>query len=176
MKLTLEAPSVERMDSYRSMVAEFLSSGEKLVPFIMRIPAGDSQAFIRRLENCAKGIGISDWFVPHETYFLVANDCEVVGVSNLRLCLTDSLRKDGGHIGIGIRPSWRKLGLATVLILETMKMARCHQISRVLLTCDLGNIGSQKAILKAGGKIETDGVSQDDGKNILKYWINVPDA
>jgi predicted acetyltransferase len=61
-----------------------LDCGEKLVPFIMRIPAADSRAFIRRLENRAKGIGISDWFVPHETYFLVANDSEVVGVSNLR--------------------------------------------------------------------------------------------
>ena len=172
MTLRLEEPDLKWIDSYRSMVAEFQSAGETLVPFVMRIPTRDPEAFLLRLQNCAKGIGISDWFVPHETYWLVAEEREVVGVSNLRLHLNESLTIDGGHIGIGVRPSSRGLGLGTRLIAETLVRAREHGITRVLLTCVKSNIASASAIRKCGGVLESEELIDGREEAIQRYWID----
>ena len=49
--------------------------------------------------------------VPARTYFLVReNDNKIVGMINIRTVLNESLKKYGGHIGYGIRPTERKKG------------------------------------------------------------------
>lgn len=173
MLLRLENPALKWIDSYRATVAEFESRGEMLIPFVMRIPNRDSEAFLQRLRNCAKGIGISDGFVPHETYWLVADDREVVGVSNLRLHLNESLLKDGGHIGIGVRPSYRRLGLGTRIIAETLVKAREHGIERALLTCVKSNTPSAGAIRKNGGVLESEEMVEGRDELIQRYWIAI---
>ncbi len=172
MTLRLEEPDLKWIDSYRSMVTEFQSAGETLVPFVMRIPTRDPEAFLLRLQNCAKGIGISEGFVPHQTFWLVAEDREVVGVSNLRLRLNESLLQNGGHIGIGVRPSRRKLGLGTRLIAETLIKAREHGISRVLLTCVKSNTASARAIRNNRGVLENEVTVDGRDEAIQRYWID----
>lgn len=172
MTLRLEEPDLKWIDSYRSMVAEFQSAGETLVPFVMRIPTRDPEAFLLRLQNCAKGIGIADWFVPHQTYWLLADDREVVGVSNLRLHLNESLLLDGGHIGLGVRPSRRKLGLGTRLIAETLVKAREQGITRVLMTCVKSNTASARAIRSNGGVLENEVTVDGHEEAIQRYWID----
>lgn len=172
MTLRLEEPDLKWIDSYRSMVAEFQRGGETLVPFVMRIPTRDPEAFLLRLRNCAKGIGISEGFVPHQTYWLVEEDREVVGVSNLRLHLNESLLQDGGHIGIGVRPSRRRLGLGTRLIAETLVKAKEHGIPRVLLTCVKTNAASASAIRNNGGILENEVMIEGGDEAIQRYWID----
>ena len=104
-RLSLEEPNADLSDSYRSLVAEFVEHGENLIPFPLAFPHDDFPKLLERLAAESRGEGIPAGFVPHSTFWLVLDGTTVVGVSNLRHRLTDSLRRDGGHIGYGVRPS-----------------------------------------------------------------------
>lgn len=75
----------------------------------------------------------------------------MVAVSNLRHELTEGLRREGGHIGYGVRPSARHRGHATRILQETLARAAARGITEVLLTCDKANVGSARTIMNAGG-------------------------
>ncbi|HMB08301.1 MAG TPA: GNAT family N-acetyltransferase, partial [Isosphaeraceae bacterium] len=75
------------------------------------------------------------------------------GVSNLRHALTDKLRREGGHVGYGVRPSRRGQGLATAMLALTLEKARALGIDRVLITCGKENVSSAKVIRKNGGRL-----------------------
>ncbi|MBL4575298.1 MAG: GNAT family N-acetyltransferase, partial [Opitutaceae bacterium] len=153
--MKLEIPSEKRRDSYLSLVQEFRDKGESFAPFVLEFPTNDFSAFLKKMEDCANGIGLPEGYCPHETFWLITNDTEVVAVSNLRHQLTASLRKNGGHIGYGVRPSARRLGYATIILAETLKKAKERGITAALITCEKGNTGSSKAILKNGGILDS---------------------
>ncbi len=86
--LRLAAPDARWQDSYCGLVREFVDRKEHLVPFTLALPTHDFPAFLARLAGYARGEGIPHGFVPHSTYWLVRDDIEVIGVSNLRHALT----------------------------------------------------------------------------------------
>lgn len=167
----LEKPSERRKESYLSMLDEFRIRGEPFVPFVLGFSTDDFGQFLRQMEDCARGIGVPEGFAPHETFWLVADDSEVVAVSNLRLRLTPSLRRVGGHIGFGVRPSARRRGHATDVLAATLKKARTRGISEVLVTCSKGNLGSAGAILGNGGVFESEELLDGQLGVIQRYWI-----
>ncbi len=95
-RLKLREPSEDLAESYRALVAEFVERGEDLVPFPLCFEHNDFPKFLERLSACSRGENLPPGFVAHSTYWLVLDDAEVVGVSNLRHQLTDALRRDGG--------------------------------------------------------------------------------
>jgi predicted acetyltransferase len=169
----LESPSLRLKDSYISLVEEFLQRREILIPFPLKFPTDDFRAFIDRLEKCAQGSEIPNGFVAHETFWLVENGAHVVGVSNLRYNLTDALRKDGGHIGFGIRPSARRRGYATLILKETLLRVRERGISRALLTAHKGNTGSVKTILRNGGVLDSEELLPGHSDVMQRFWITL---
>jgi predicted acetyltransferase len=173
VKPKLEYPSARLKDSYLSLVGEFKQRGEPLIPFPLGFPADDFPALLERLRGCAQGSEISAGFVAHETFWLVDESEQVVGVSNLRHSLTESLKKDGGHIGYGIRPSARRLGHATLLLHETLTKAKARGIARVLLTTHKGNLGSVKTILRNGGKFDGEELLPGHSDLMQRYWITL---
>ncbi len=171
MKTSLESPSEKWKVSYLSLVQEFRDKGESFVPFILGFPTTDFSAFLKKMEESAKGIGIPQGFVPHETFWLIADDAEVVAVSNLRHRLTESLKKDGGHIGYGVRPSARRKGYATIVLAETLKKAHERGINKALITCHKSNPGSAKTILKNGGILDSEEFMENHNEIMQRYWI-----
>lgn len=129
-----------------------------------------SQAeFLPYLENkvsMAKGINLPTGYVPMTTYWLMANNYPV-GISKLRHCLNDALKKEGGHIGYSIRPTERGKGYGTKILRETLKKAKQMNIDKVLLTTEEENIGSQKVIKNCNGQLEK------TQNNRCNYWINI---
>ena len=170
-RLRLEAPSLERVDSYRGLVAEFRDRGEELIPFVLEFPVEDAAALLRRFEACAAGVGLPAGFVPHSTYWLVRDDGEVVGVSNFRHTLTDKLRREGGHIGYGVRPSARRSGVATELLRQTLGRAREMGLHEVLVTCAKGNEGSVRTIQANGGELVSEEFIEGRGTIVQRYRI-----
>ena len=169
----LESPSLRLRDSYLSHVEEFRQRGEWLIPFVLRFPTNDFPAFIERLEKCAHGSEVAQGYAPHETFWLVEDEVNVVGVSNLRLSLNDNLRKDGGHIGYGIRPSARRRGHATFILKETLLKAKARGITRALVTAEKGNTGSIKTILKNGGVFDSEELLPGYDDVMQRFWITV---
>jgi predicted acetyltransferase len=166
-----EKPHAGRAGSYRAMVREFTDRGEALVPFPLAFSNDDFDAFVAKLEGCARGEGIPEGFVPHTTYWLVDDTDEVVGVSNLRHALTEKLRVEGGHIGYGVRPSARRRGHATELLRRTLERAKAIGIEEALVTCSKDNAGSVGAILKCGGRFHSEDFIESRGEIVQRYWI-----
>lgn len=172
MVLVLEKPSAERIASYRSLVKEFVDAGEHLVPFTLEFPSNDVQAFLDHLAACERGERISDGFVPHSTFWLVA-DGEVVAVSNLRHHLTDRLRRCGGSIGYGVRPSARRRGYGTAILRRTVDQAKARGLAEVLITCDADNYASIGTIEAAGGSFVSEEALPDLGLVAKRFLIRI---
>lgn len=111
--------------------------------------------------------------VPDSVFFLLDEDRDrLLGAVNIRHYLNDSLLREGGHIGDGIRPSERRKGYATEMIRLALVECKKLGIRRVLMVCDRDNIGSAKSILKNGGVLENEFVNSD-GEVEQRYWISL---
>ena len=173
--LALVSPIVTRAfaDSYRSLVCEFRERGEKLVPFVLSFPHDDFALFVESLHACARGTGLAEGWVAHSTFWLVSNDTEVVGVSNLRHSLTPALQREGGNIGYSVRPSVRGQGLGRQLLALTLRAASQRGMSELLLTCGKTNLPSVGVILGNGGTFESEEFLPERGEVVQRYRIQV---
>lgn len=119
------------------------------------------------LKEAAEGL------VPDSVFFLLDESRDrLLGAINIRHYLNDSLLKEGGHIGDGIRPSERRKGYATEMICLALIECKKLGIDKVLMTCDKENIASAKSIIKNGGILENEFVNSD-GKVEQRYWISI---
>lgn len=119
------------------------------------------------LKEAAEGL------VPDSVFFLLDESRDrLLGAINIRHYLNDSLLKEGGHIGDGIRPSERRKGYATEMIRLALIECKKLGIDKVLMTCDKENIASAKSIIKNGGILENEFVNSD-GKVEQRYWISI---
>lgn len=167
-----ELPHAALADSYRGLVREFVQAGERLVPFLLEHPADDFPAFLRWLAACSRGEGLPPGFVPHTTFWLVA-DGEVVAVSNLRHALTPALRHEGGNIGYGVRPSARRRGHATEILGRTLERARALGLAEAWLTCSKANLASARVILRNGGELVSEEYLPERGEIVQRYRIEL---
>jgi len=76
--LELEPPGLGRIDSYRSLIREFIVRGEPLIPFVLDWPNADAAAFVERCAASARGEGLPEGFVPHSTFWIVEDGREVL--------------------------------------------------------------------------------------------------
>lgn len=100
------------------------------------------------------------------------SDNKVIGTIQIRHRLNESLLKDGGHIGDGVRPSERRKGYATEMIRLALEECRELGIDRVLMVCYKDNIGSAKSIINNGGILENE-IPTENGKVDQRYWISL---
>ncbi|NLB48506.1 MAG: GNAT family N-acetyltransferase [Erysipelotrichia bacterium] len=115
----------------------------------------------------------TDTLVPDSTFFLYDEKrAKLLGAINIRHYLSEYLLHYGGHIGCGIRPSERRKGYATLMIIMALIECKKLGINRVLMVCNKDNIGSVKSILNNGGLLENETVDLK-GNTIQRYWINI---
>ncbi|MEU7799205.1 GNAT family N-acetyltransferase [Micromonospora arborensis] len=105
------------------------------------------------------------------TYRWIVEDDRVLGGIALRHELNDYLLRVAGHIGYGIRPSARGRGLATWALGRMLVQARALGLDRVLIVCEVDNIGSTKTIERCGGVLE--GIRDTELGPARRYWITL---
>ena len=128
--------------------------------------------YVTRLHRNSLGIDLDDGFVPYTTFWLMDADKDTIyGVSRLRHRLNAISQKEGGHIGYDVPPSLRNAGNATELLRQTIAKAKAMGIMRLLLTCDSDNRGSARVIVKNGGVLESQIISDITRKFVDRYWI-----
>lgn len=82
----------------------------------------------------------------------------------------------GGNIGYSVRPSERRKGYASEMLGLVLPFCRAFGESKVLVTCDKGNVASQRTIIKNGGVMENeivDTVGLSKSGIIQKFWISI---
>lgn len=127
--------------------------------------------YLDRLESARLGRDLPEHLVP-ATFLVAEVDGEIVGRVSIRHELNDWLLQQGGHIGYGIRPAFRRRGYATQICAMGLDFAKSLGIPRALITCNEGNIGSEMAIKKNGGVFESTFV-EESGNRISRYWISL---
>lgn len=169
--LVLVPPSAHLRDSYRELITEFVDHGNPLVPFTLSFDNTDFDAFLSKLADCAKGLGVPDGYAAHSTFWLVRDWTEVVGVTNIRHTLTPALLRQGGSIGYGIRPTARSQGLGTAILRLSLLRAAGLGVERALITCAKENVASATVIVRNGGVLESEEFLAERGEVIQRYWI-----
>ncbi len=133
------------------------------------IHTNDYEDWLCKITN-AQTASQTGW-VDCSTYFVFTHE-RIVGTVQIRHELNDFLFNAGGNIGYGVRPSERRKGYATKMLLFALKKCSDLGIDNVLVTCDKGNIASERTIIKCGGVFENE-IVEENGNVILRYWIKI---
>lgn len=170
--LALVAPSPTYEAAYQAMVTEFLATGE---PWFNNFDLAreDFAAFVRELEDEARGVGVPPGVVPQRTYWLVKDGAEVVAEIRLRPHLTPPFERHNGHIGYNTRPSRRGKGYATAALALVLAEARREGLVRVMLTVEGDKPASVRIIEKNGGTFEWRRVDPASGASTSCFWISL---
>lgn len=114
-----------------------------------------------------------DGLVPGYTYFLIRNeDDKIVGMINIRSPLNEELKRSGGNIGYGIRPTERGKGYNKINLYLGLEKCLELGLDEVLLDAAVENPASWRTMEALGGERISE---YEDGKHgkCYKYTINV---
>jgi len=125
-----------------------------------------------RLESQRLGVGLPEGRVP-ATFLVAEAEGQIVGRVSIRHDLNAFLRQEGGHIGYGVRPGFRRRGYATAIMRQSLAVASSIGLERVLVTCDDDNVGSAKVIEKCGGVLENVVAGRDGSVPKRRYWVEI---
>ena len=165
--MRLVEPSEEWQAAFLEMAAECRASGDtRYVPALNDFPAYLRKIADGRLDAQPEGR------VPGTELWL-EDSGRIVACIRLRYRLTPALEREGGHVGYDVRPTMRCLGYGTELLRLALPVLREHGISRVLITCDDDNVGSARIIERNGGVLSGKGISDESGKWVRQYWIDL---
>lgn len=126
---------------------------------------GAFRAFAEEVRaQCLEATARPAGFVPATELWWVEGD-QFLGRIGIRHRLTPALLELGGHIGYDVRPSARRRGHGTAMLVNALVVARDLGIERALVTCDVDNIGSRVVIERNGGVLE------DERAGKLRFWV-----
>ena len=181
-KFYLEIPSLERKEEIIEYFNEFVECNSDIngAGSLDKVLYGYSfeealdmclnmknEEYARSLNRC-----------PSETFLLIRkNDNKIIGTINVRWNLTEEMKKFGGNIGYSIRPTERRKGYNKInLYLGLLKALEEFNLDKVMLDCDVKNLGSDKTIQALGGVLERTDIDDYDGALTNVYWINTKDS
>lgn len=169
----LVLPDVKYQQSFLEAVKEYQADGSMQHYQTIDVDniSQDFAGYVDRLRKKAQGIGLRPGFEPHTEYWLVEGN-EFLGRVDIRHQLNEYLKNKGGHIGYDIRPTQRRKGYGSLALKYGLEKAKELGLEKVLVTCDVDNVASNKVIQKNGGVLEdTRRINEQIVKN--RYWIEV---
>lgn len=177
----LEMPSLKRKDEIIDYINEFIKYKSDINGAGSLIKILDGYTFEQALDSC-----INMQYVEYaskngrcqsKTFLLIREkDNKIVGTINVRWNLSESMKQFGGNIGYAIRPTERRKGYNKINLYLGLIEAQKLGLDKVMLDCDVNNIGSSKTMKALGGKIERTEVDPYDGLLTSIYWINVDES
>lgn len=165
--MELVLPSMDYRDSYLAYIAEL--GDEERYPFPLDFDCSNFAEMLIKIDTYAQGIGLPTGFVPSSTWWLV-DAGELLGVSNLRHYLNPALTHCGGHIGLGIRPSYRAQGLGKRLMKLSIEKLTALGVNPVHIHCYKDNVASARTIAANGGTLMSEILHA--GKCVQRYRVD----
>lgn len=164
--MQLILPTEKFQESYISYIKEL--GNEERYPFPLDFEYADFLGLLKKLDNYAKGIAIPNDAVPSTTYWLMQND-EIIGVTNLRHFLNQQITFCGGHIGLGIRPSYRGKGFGHILMEKSIHQLNAMGVEAIHIHCYKENLASSAIIIANGGELKSE--FSDNDKIIQRFVV-----
>jgi predicted acetyltransferase len=174
----LAAPAMGHARSYVAALREGFRRGEHeaLSERQVRQIETDFAGYLAAITNQAGSIRLPNGQivpkVPFSLHWLSEGDT-FIGEASLRHELNDHLRREGGHIGYGIRPSCQGRGYGRRILALALSECRRLGLGRVLVTCLESNPASARIIEANGGVLEN-AIDDPAGRGrVRRYWIEV---
>ena len=86
------------------------------------------------------------------------------------------MKRFGGNIGYGIRPTERRKGYNKINLYLGLIEAQKIGLDKVMLDCDVNNLGSARTMQALGGVLERTEVDPYDGLLTSVYWFDVDET
>lgn len=176
-----ERPSIDRKEEIIEYLNEFVEYNSDINGTGALDKIYEGYTFEQALERCLnmenEEYATNCNRVPGKTFLLIReSDNTMVGTLNLRWNLTEKMKKFGGNIGYGVRPTERQKGYNKInLYLGLIEAQKCS-LDKVMLDCSVTNLGSDRTIKALGGVLERCEVDPLDGELTNVYWIDVNDS
>jgi len=140
--------------------------------FLLDLERGEPwPAYLARLESLRLGAEVPKGWVP-ATFLVAEVDGQVIGRVSIRHHLNPYLADVAGHIGVGVRPGFRRRGYATAILRQSLSVAAATGLAHVLVTCDVNNVGAINAIEDCGGVLENVAAARGSVRK-CRFWVNV---
>jgi len=175
--LRLLPPCLELLPAYAEALKRGWSpdtardvSGEQLA----RLKRDGPPEFLRELCDSGRPVTTRDGRaaprLPGLVLWIV--DDAFCGTINLRFQLDgeDLPPHVSGHVGYAIVPWKQGAGRATRALAMLLPLARAAGLARVMVTCDAGNLASQRVIEKNGGERIDDAPPLRRGDPVKRRW------
>ena len=180
-KFYLEIPSMGRKKEIIEYLDEFVKYNSDINGAGSLDKIYEGYTFEQALERCLnmedKKYAESVGRCQGKTFLLIReNDNKIVGTINLRWNLSEAMLRFGGHIGYGIRPTERRKGYNKINLYLGMMEAKKVGLDKVMLDCDVNNLGSDRTLKALGGVLERTEIDPSDGILTNVYWFDVEDT
>lgn len=173
-ELILVKPTMEYADEVMAYRQEFLDCGSSMDGCGALRRCDSAEAFVEESETDLHPETLRSGRVLATQLLCVRiSDRKVVGMIQIRHYFNDFLEKYGGHIGYSVRPSERRKGYAKAQLKLALPICRGLGLSKVLITCDDDNIGSEKTIVANGGVYESTVYCAPEDVSLKRYWIDL---
>ena len=177
-KFYFERPSMDRKNEIIEYLDEFVQYGSDINGSGSLDKIFDGYTFEEALDRCLKmedeEYAKSVNKCPGKTFLLIReDDNKIVGSINIRWNLNEAMLNFGGHIGYGIRPTERRKGYNKINLYLGMIEAKKVGLDRVMLDCDVNNLGSDRTLKALGGTLERTEIDPSDGVLTNIYLFDV---
>ena len=172
--LILIRPTAEYANQIAEYRQEFLDAGDSMDGCGPLRRIEEPKEYIKTCAEYEDKQTVPSHLVPATQLFLIRkSDNKLVGMLQVRHCFNDYLEKYAGHIGYSIRPSERRKGYAKEMLRMALPLCGELGLDKVLITCAVGNVGSEKTIIANGGVYESTVYEPNEKEYLKRFWITL---
>jgi predicted acetyltransferase len=154
-EIELIRPAKAHETIVNDFISEHIANNEFEIHGGALVEKSDYDTWLKQLaDNSDKSTVNKDWVVASTFLAIRKSDRKLIGMIDIRHELNDFLQSYGGHIGLGIRPSERSKGYASIITMEALKFCKKIGLRKVMLACYKDNLPSNRTIEKCGGILE----------------------